>query len=129
MSSTNASTSAGSQHVSWLFELTINEGRDADFRALAAEMAAATERNEPGTLDYEWYVTDDGRHLHLFERYADADAAMIHLQTFGAQYMARFFDVLTPTRMTLFGAVDERVRAGMAELAPLVVSRAAGFSR
>ena len=42
---------------------------------------------------------------------------------------ATFFDVLTPTRMTLFGAVDERVRAGMAELSPAVVTRAAGFSR
>ena len=54
---------------------------------------------------------------------------MIHLGTFGEHYMARFFDVLTPTRMTLFGAVDDRVRAGMAELAPQVVARTAGFSR
>jgi len=129
MSSANANSSAGSQHVSWMFELTINDGRDSDFRALAAEMAAATERNEPGTLDYEWYVSDDGRQLHLFERYADADAAMIHMETFDEHYMARFFDVLTPTRLTLFGAADERVRAGMAELAPQIVTRAEGFSR
>lgn len=131
MSSThpNASNSPGSQHVSWMFELTINDGRDSDFRALAAEMAAATERNEPGTLDYEWYVSDDGRDLHLFERYANADAAMIHMGTFSKHYKARFFEVLTPTRLTLFGAVDERVVAGMAELAPPVITRAAGFSR
>lgn len=112
-----------------MFELTIKEGREADFRALAAEMAAATETNEPGTLDYEWYVTDDARSLHLFERYANADAAMLHTRTFGERYMARFFDVLTPVRMTLYGAVDERVRSAMAELAPQVITRAAGFSR
>ncbi len=122
-------TMAGSKHVSWMFELSVKEGRESDFRALAEEMAAATERNEPGTLDYEWYVSDDGRRLHLFERYADADAAMIHSKTFGERYQARFFDVLTPTRMVLYGAVDERVRAGMADLAPEVISRAAGFSR
>jgi quinol monooxygenase YgiN len=96
--------SPGSQHVSWMFELTIKAGRESDLRALAAEMSEATRHNEPGTLDYEWYISDDGRHLHLFERYADADAAMVHTHTFGERYMARFFDVLTPTRLTLYGA-------------------------
>jgi quinol monooxygenase YgiN len=125
-----ASTAAlTSRHVAWMFELAVREGREADFRALMGEMAAATERNEPGTLDYEWYVGDDGRRLHLFERYADADAAMIHIGTFGERYAARFFDVLVPERLTLYGAPDERVRGAMAQLAPAVLPRAAGFSR
>ena len=122
-------TAIGSRHVAWIFELAVKSGRERDFRALMAEMAEATERNEPGTLDYEWYVSDDGRRLHLFERYADADAAMTHLGTFGERYMARFFDVLAPERMTLYGAPDDRVRSATAQLAPEVMSRAAGFSR
>jgi quinol monooxygenase YgiN len=117
------------RHVAWMFELVVREGREADFRALMGEMAAATERNEPGTLDYEWYVGDDGRRLHLFERYADADAAMTHLGTFGERYMARFFDVLAPERLTLYGSPDDRVRGALAQLAPAVLTRAAGFHR
>lgn len=131
-SDTNVTTNTsapGGEHVSWMFELTIKEGRESDLRALAAEMAEATARNEAGTLDYEWYVSDSGRDLHLFERYASADAAMVHTRTFGKVYAARFFDVLTPVRMTLYGAVDERVRAAMKDLAPQVITRAAGFSR
>lgn len=112
-----------------MFELAVREGRDAEFRALMAEMAAATERGEPGALDYEWYVTDDGRRLHLFERYADAGAAMTHLATFGERYMRRFFDVLAPERITVYGAPDDRVRGALAQLAPQVMARAAGFSR
>jgi quinol monooxygenase YgiN len=119
----------GSRHVAWMFELAVKTGRESDFRTLMAEMAEATDRNEPGALDYEWYVSDDGRRLHLFERYADADAAMTHLGTFGERYMARFFDVLAPERMTLYGAPDDRVRGALARLAPEVMSRAAGFSR
>ena len=122
-------TASGSRQVSWMFELAVKAGREPDFRALMVEMAEATDRNEPGTLDYEWYVSDDGRRLHLFERYADADAAMTHLATFGERYMARFFDVLAPERMTLYGAPDSRVRSALAQLAPEVMSRAAGFSR
>jgi len=121
--------SATGQHVAWMFELTVRDGREADLRALSAEMAEATQRNEPGTLDYEWYVSDDGRRLHLFERYADADAAMAHIATFGERYMARFFDVLAPERLTLYGAPDERVRGAFAQLAPVVMSQATGFRR
>lgn len=122
-------TAIDSRQVAWMFELAVKAGRDADFRALMAEMAEATDRNEPGTLDYEWYVSDDGRRLHLFERYANADAAMTHLGTFGERYMARFFDVLTPERMTVYGAPDDRVRGALAQLAPEVMRRAAGFRR
>ena len=124
----DAAVSSG-RHVAWMFELAVREGRDAEFRALMAEMAEATERGEPGTLDYEWYVTDDGRLLHLFERYADADSAMTHLTTFGERYMRRFFDVLDPVRITLYGAPDERVRGALAQLTPQVMARIAGFSR
>lgn len=128
-STASTATVPTSRHVAWMFELAVREGRDADFRALMGEMVEATQRNEPGTLDYEWYVSDDGRRLHLFERYADADAAMTHLGTFGERYMARFFDVLAPERMTLYGAPDERVRGALAQLAPVVMQQAAGFRR
>lgn len=126
---THDPAASSSRHVTWMFELAVREGREAEFRALMAEMAEATERNEPGALDYEWYVSDDGRRLHLFERYADDDAAMTHLANFGARYMGRFFDVLAPERLTLYGAPDDRVRAGLAQLTPQVMARAAGFSR
>ena len=117
------------RHVAWMFELAVREGREAELRSLMAEMTEATERDEPGTLDYEWYVTDDGRRLHLFERYADASAVMTHLATFGERYMDRFFGVLAPERMTVYGAPDDRVRGALAQLAPQVMTRAAGFSR
>lgn len=125
----NTDPAATSRHVAWMFELAVREGRDAEFQSLMAEMAEATERDEPGTRDYEWYVSDDGRRLHLFERYADADAAMTHLGTFGERYMARFFTVLAPERLTLYGAPDARVRGAMARLAPSVMTQAAGFRR
>ena len=127
--SPNARATATGSQVAWMFELAVKAGREVDFRALMAEMAEATDRNEPGTLDYEWYVSDDGRRLHLFERYADADAAMTHLARFGKRYMARFFDVLAPERMTVYGSPDDRVRGALAQLAPQVMSRAAGFRR
>lgn len=53
-------------HVCWMLEMEVREGRGDDLRALMAEMATATERNEPATLDYEWSLSADGRRCHLW---------------------------------------------------------------
>ena len=120
-------------HLSWMFELLVNEGREAELRALMAEMSEATERNEPATLEYEWHLSDDGRRVHLWERYEDAPAALLHLKTFGARFATRFFEYMRPERIVVYGASDaagaEAVRAAMGELRPPVMIRAAGFSR
>lgn len=116
-------------HVSWMFELGVKEGREADLRALMAEMAEATERNEPRTLEYEWYLSEDGRTLHLWERYADEQAALAHTKTFDARFATRFFDILRPERITLYGRDTDAVRAAMGALRPPVLRRAAGFAR
>lgn len=123
------SPTTSSGEVSWLFEIAVNAGKEADFRAPMAEMSEATHRDEPRTLNYEWYVSDDGRQVHVFKRYADSDAVMIHLTTFGERYMARLFDAVTPQRMMLYGAPDDRVRGALSQLAPEVLAQAAGFSR
>jgi quinol monooxygenase YgiN len=49
---------------------------------LTGEMVEAT-REEPGTLSYERFVTDDGKFVHVYERYADSGAALVHLRKFG----------------------------------------------
>lgn len=116
-------------HVCWMLELQVREGRDEDFRALMAEMAAATEAAEPGTLDYEWSLSSDGRKCHLWERYADSAAAMVHAVTFGSRWAARFFDVLAPVRLVLYGSPSAEVRAALAAFNPVVMESAAGFSR
>ena len=116
-------------HVAWMFELAIRDGMDADFRALMGEMAEATERNESQTLEYEWFVSDDGRRLHLWERYANEAAALAHLRNFDQRFARRFFTILRPERITLYGASVEGVRAAMGDLRPPVMVRAAGFSR
>ena len=116
-------------HVAWMLDLSVREGREADLDALMAEMVGNTERNEPGTLDYEWFSSDDGRRIHLFERYVHSQAAMAHVATFNERYMKRFFAILEPKRIVIYGAPDEMVRDALSALGPTVMARAAGFSR
>ena len=116
-------------HVCWMLEMEVREGRGDDLRALMAEMATATERNEPATLDYEWSLSADGRRCHLWERYADSAAALVHGATFNSRFAARFLEVLAPTRLTLYGTPSDEVKAALAPFNPVLMHPAAGFRR
>lgn len=117
------------RHVIWTLDMQVAAGRQAELRALMHEMATATEANEPGTLDYEWSLSEDGSTCHLFERYEDCAAAEIHIATFGEKYAARFMDLLTPTRVILYGSPNAAVRAALAPMGAVYLPPAAGFSR
>lgn len=118
-----------SSHVSWMLELELQEGQEVSFRSLMNEMVEATKANEPGTLDYEWSLGADGRQCHLFERYADAAAALVHAGTFGERFAARFLAILKPVRCVLYGSPSAEVQKALAALNPVVMKPVGGFSR
>jgi len=115
--------------VYWLLELSIPAEKYETFEALMKEMVAATERNEPNTLNYEWTVSDDRTHCHIYERYRDSEAVMAHLETFGARYADRFFSCVNPERMVVYGSVSEQARAALEKAGAEFMLPWAGFAR
>ena len=115
--------------ISWILEVRVRSGRENDFRPLMAEMVAATEANEPGTLSYEWSVSADGGVCHIYERYTDSTAVMTHLTTFRGRFAARFERVLEPVRTVVYGAPSAAVKDALADLNPRYMEPAAGFNR
>ena len=61
-----------SDNVFWVVELAIIPGQLDAFKALMNEMVAATQADEPGALNYEWFISEDGTTCHIYERYADS---------------------------------------------------------
>jgi hypothetical protein len=47
------------ENVYWVLEVAINPERFEDFKTLMAEMDEATQKNEVGTLNYEFAISDD----------------------------------------------------------------------
>ena len=116
-------------HVFWILQADINAGQLDKLKALMREMVEGTQRDEPGALNYEWCIADDGKSLHLYERYADPDAVMVHRGNFAQKYAARFSTCLTVTKMTMYGNPSEAVRAAFARFNPEYFNLYAGFSR
>jgi quinol monooxygenase YgiN len=115
--------------ISWVFELAINPGRFEDLKTLLAEMVEATQKNEVGTLNYEWTITDDHQVCHVYERYRDSAAVMTHLKSFGANFAVRLMEAVTPARLVVYGTPNPQVKDGLAGLGPVYMAPLGGFRR
>ena len=116
-------------NVSWLLGADIHAGQLANLKALMHEMVAGTQRDEPGALNYEWFIADDGSVLHLYERYADSAAVMVHRANFAQKYAERLLTYLTITKLTMYGNPSAEVRAAYAGRSITYLSLADGFAR
>ncbi len=60
-------------------ELTIIDGKQAEFEAVAKELEAAVAANEPGVLYYKLFKVKDAPTTYIFmEQYADQAAVDAH---------------------------------------------------
>jgi len=113
-------------HMGWIVEAKIADGKRAAFEAIAAEMVAETQK-ENGTLGYQYFVSDDGDVL-ILERFADAASAHKHIDTWD-KYAERWLEIAPATRMVHLGSVPEDVRARHAALSPKLLKLIDGFTR
>jgi quinol monooxygenase YgiN len=94
-----------SRHV----ELAVKPGQIENFQALTGEMVDSA-REEPGVLNYERFVSDDGKFVHVYERYADSAAAVAHLRKFRKNFSERFLAMVVRTQFTVFGNPSDELR-------------------
>ena len=118
-----------SDQVSWLLEMKITPGAADGFKSLMNEMVEAIRTTEPGTLNYEWSLSEDGTTCHLYERYANSAATMTHLASFGANFAERFLAAVQPTRITVYGNPDAQVRSALDPFGAVYMTSASGFAR
>ncbi len=115
--------------VHWIIEFDVKDGRLETLKPLAGELVAATKANEPGALIYEYFITEDGKELHISERYADSAAVITHLKTFGAKFADRLFALVDFKRVVVYGNPDSEVRAALASFHPTYLKPFDGFAR
>lgn len=114
--------------VSWVLETAVKPGELDTFKVLMEEMVEGTSK-EPPTLNYEWYISEDGGTVHLFEKYADSDAMIAHVSGFLEKWAARFLACLDVTRFTVYGDPNAAARELLAGFGPTYLGPWGGFAR
>jgi len=117
------------EEVYWMLELNVQAGQEEAVPELVGEMVGSTRENEPGALDYKYSFSADGKACHIFERYADSDAALAHLATFGQRFAGRFLEVFAPTRFVVYGSPNGQVKDALAAFNPTYMDPGPGFRR
>ncbi|WP_462151880.1 putative quinol monooxygenase [Pseudoalteromonas xiamenensis] len=114
------------EHIGWIVEAKIRQGKKAEFEAVMSEIVAKT-REELGTLNYQYYLSEEGDVL-VYERFADVASAHIHVSNWDT-FAERWVAAAIPTRMVHLGELPEDLRARHSALAPLWLKPFGGFAR
>ena len=78
------------------------------FKQLAAE-ALATVRREPGTLQHDWFFSDDGARCVVARTYASSDAFLAHLAGAGP-LLGRLVELGGGLELEVFGEPSAALR-------------------
>lgn len=114
--------------ISYLIELTINDGGLDTFKKLAAGYAASVEANEPNTTTYQWYLAADGSKCFLHEEFTDSGALMQHLANVGPS-LPDLLAVSPITRVEVFGTPSAGAREALDGLGAAYFPHFTGFQR
>lgn len=116
-----------SENIIWTVEGTIKDGQREALEALMREMVEAVDK-EPGTLNYQWTLGEDGKSLHIYERYRDADATTAHLGSW-ATFADRFMAAVDITRFVVFTELTPELKEAVAGLSPIYMTPIGGFAK
>jgi quinol monooxygenase YgiN len=84
------------ENIILMGEFSIKSGELGNFKELVKEMVDAIQVNEPDTLTYEIFISEDGNSCQFMERYVDSDAVMTHVGNFREKFGGRFWALLEP---------------------------------
>jgi quinol monooxygenase YgiN len=116
-------------HVSWIVKIGIKDGKLSDFNSFMTDMIKETKNNELETQSYEWYFNEEQTECHIYEKYTDSAAAMIHLNSFGDNFAERFTALVDPIGVTIYGDASSSVKEALSGFSPNSFSHVAGFTR
>ena len=118
-----------SDNVFWVIELTIKLGELDNFKALMKDMVEATQADEPNTLNYEWFISEDNKSCHVYERYEDSAAVMTHLGNVREKFSERFMATVDPARMMVYGNPSDEVKEALSRRGAVFLTSIGGFAR
>ena len=116
-------------NIFWIVVLAVKDGQLENLKKLMGEMVDSTNINEPDTINYEWFLSDDEKTCHIYERYKDSAAVMKHVTAFGENFAERFMENVDLVKFTLYGNPETDAKEALAGFTPVYMSPSLGFAR
>lgn len=104
-------------HIVFLIESDIIADKEAELRAVVADLKQHVEATEPGTLRYDWYINTDAQSLRLVEEYDSMESAIFHGGNY-ATFRRQLDELRVVTKRTICGDLSDEAKAMLAPLQP-----------
>jgi quinol monooxygenase YgiN len=114
--------------VSYVVQWTINNGEVDNFKSMANGFVSSVQQNEPGTLGYQWYIGEDGKHCLLEETFESSEALLTHLGNV-VPSLPGIMAIAPITRLEVRGDPSPAAREALADLGASHFTHFAGFDR
>jgi quinol monooxygenase YgiN len=114
--------------VTYVVQWTINDGELENFKAMASGFVSSVQQNEPGTLGYQWWMGEDGKHCLLEEAFENSEAMLTHLGNVGPT-LPDIMAIAPITRLEVRGEVSAEAREALSSLGATHFAHFVGFDR
>jgi len=109
-------------------ESKVTPGKLDDLRSVIREVSAHCAATEPGMLQYDWFISEDGTEVRVLEEYTDSDAIRFHGPNY-ASFQPALGDCRTVQRITVLGPADDDLRSALADRGAFVFDSLATLPR
>src|SRR5262245_48272738 len=114
--------------IFWLYDVEVKPGQLPSFAALLGELIEATAA-EPGAMTYKWSVSDDGRVVHIYERYVDSAAVLAHMSGLISKVSEQFQSMIEHARFTVYGSPTDEVKQALEPVGAVFMAPFVGIER
>jgi quinol monooxygenase YgiN len=113
------------ENIYWTIDATIKDGHLAALKSHVAKMVKLT-ATEAGALDYDFWLNEDETRLFIYERYANSEAAIAHLQNVGP-HLGPFLEAVDMQPIVILGHLSSAGKEAFAAFKATHTSFLAGL--
>lgn len=114
--------------VKFTVELVVQRHQLSDFKRIAREMNTIVRKDEPLTLQCQWFFHEGEDKWYLTESFPDSDAFLHHLGDVGPQ-LSQLLEIAELSRFEVFGELSLAARATIASFGVKYFTLWEGVSR
>ena len=96
--------------------MKIRPGKLDEFKRQAGAIIAQAKAKDPGTLQYDWFLSEDGTECEVREIYESSDALLAHVVNISAPRDALFEKFATDHAIVIYGDPPSGLLQKAAEL-------------
>ncbi|ALQ10533.1 antibiotic biosynthesis monooxygenase [Pseudoalteromonas fuliginea] len=91
------------------FFLDVKEGKLIEFKELIYKIVDVVKK-EPGTLTYTYNISEDGKKIHIVERYKNIASIISHIDESFAPFAKAFLSLVDIYALNVYGVPDNNLR-------------------